>query len=573
MGSKQSNQDCYKGGRCELSQFGLKIKNYEAAVLKEYNKGIREYLSYTPAMFSNSLLSDYLKEIGLEVTKGETTRDIICLKFSFGTKSYEENKKKIEKKLKKETDLKQIEILTKTLEKIEENKDRYQRQSSEELRTEFYKDGVDIIHSNKKIHYRMLYRTPGKAKEGSVMFINEKLFKKAQNFMRMGIKLPKKNTPIVEIGAYSSLISSSIIDRIHIDPDEILVIKDVDSFVRTDVISIETDENKHCIAVPRKNYKLKNTMFDGQALIDSSIFPEWAEGYILLRHHFCKMAAFNTSIQDFFKDNLEDYENAYLTDYWGRKVRAKNIKLITTENATKFIKFNKSFDYWAEWVRKNGAMFGIIKTAHQSKIGELQRMSYQMVNALDITKMKEVTEESKRYIRQLKFNDDFFIQFLKDNQNFINDYEALAFLAEENPEFIKSDYFKERRLSIIRNYILRFKNGKLLQNGDNLVIVGNPYGMLMHSIGLDPQKDPCFTPEFACTQCYTERFEDGEHLAEFRSPFNSCNNLGYLHNVHHPLMKKYCHIGRQCIAVNMVGSEFQSRSNGSDQDLCLMGRF
>lgn len=545
-----------------MSKFGLKIKNYEAAVLTEYNKGLRDYLSYTNAMFSNSLLSDYLKEIGLEVTKADTTRDIVCLKFSFGTRSYEENKKKILKKIKKETSSEKIETLNRTLEKIELNKDKYEKKSSEDLRKEIYTNGIDIAYPNKTIHYRMLYRTPGKAKEGSVMFINEKLFKKAQNFMRMGIKLPKENTPIVEIGAYSSLISSSIIDRIHIDPDEILVLKDVDSFVTTNVISIETDENKQCIAVPRKNYKLKNTMFDGQALIDSSIFPEWAEGYILLRHHFCKMAAFNTSIQDFFKDNLEDYDHAYLTDYWGRKVRAKNIKLITTENATKFIKFKKSFDYWAEWVRKNDSMFGIVKTAHQSKIGDLQRMSYQMVNALDLSTMSQVVEPSKKYINKLRFDDEFFIQFLKDNRNFINDYEALAYLVEENPQFIKSEYFKERRLSIIRNYILRFKNGKLLQNGDNLVIVGNPYGMLMHAIGLDPETDPCFKPEFACAQCYTERFEDGEYLAEFRSPLNSRNNVGFLHNVYHPLMKKYCHIGRQCIAVNMVGSEFQSRSNG-----------
>ena len=38
-----------------------------------------------------------------------------------------------------------------------------------------------------------------------------------------------------------------------------------------------------------------------KALIDTSIFPEWGEGYILLRHHLCKMAAFHANIELFFQ--------------------------------------------------------------------------------------------------------------------------------------------------------------------------------------------------------------------------------------------------------------------------------
>ena len=46
----------------------------------------------------------------------------------------------------------------------------------------------------------------------------------------------------------------------------------LDAFFKTNIISIETDENKHCKAVPVDNYQVKNTLFDGQALIDTSIF-------------------------------------------------------------------------------------------------------------------------------------------------------------------------------------------------------------------------------------------------------------------------------------------------------------
>ena len=97
----------------------------------------------------------------------------------------------------------------------------------------------------------MLYRTPGKAKKGSCMFIRSGLYKKAHDFLWMGLKLPKKNAPIVEIGAYSSLVTSSIEGYVKVEPENILILKDVDSFFKTKVLSVELDENKHCKAVEK----------------------------------------------------------------------------------------------------------------------------------------------------------------------------------------------------------------------------------------------------------------------------------------------------------------------------------
>ncbi len=67
-------------------------------------------------------------------------------------------------------------------------------------------------------------------------------------------------------------------------------------------------------------------------------------------------------------------------------------------------------------------------------------------------------------------------------------------------------------------------------------------------------------------QCWTARFNDGEYLAEFRSPFNSRNNLGYLHNHYHEYFDRYFDFGKLIVAVNMIGTSFQDRNNGSDQD-------
>lgn len=555
---------------------GVRIKNIEASSLYENNLGVREAFRYTNAMMTNSLFLDYLLNNGLKIWKGTMTRDVIGIDFECGSRSFEEEIQHLEetKKYYEAQNLPtSVEKLDKLIETAKTNKDKFVKKSKEEIREIFYRDGVTVRYVTKKkngnikkveeIHYKMLFRSTGKAKKGSCVFIKDRLYNRAIDFLRMGIQLPYENAPIVEVSAYAPLVASSIIGRIKIDPENVLIIKDFDSFMTTDVVSIETNNNRHCIAKRIENYRLKNTLFDGQALIDSSIFPSWGNGYILLRQHFCKMAAFNTHIQQFFKDYFEEkYETAQVEDMFGNKHYAKDIKLITTDNAMKWLKFDVSYQQWCDRVKENGSNFGIVKTAHKSKLGEVQRMSYQMVNALDVDIMDNVMATSVEYIKLLKTNDDVFLDYLAKNVNFSNDYDVLVALVEQNRDFIRSEYFRQRRKAIISAYTLNFKSGHVNQNGDNLVIVGSPYAMLMASVGLDPEKDPTFKHEEGTIQCFTKRFDDGEYLAEFRSPFNAKENMGYLHNVWHPFLEDYFEIGEQCIAVNLVGTDFQDRNNG-----------
>ena len=580
-----------------MSDFGIKIKNIEASTLFEYNNGVRDHYEYKEALFTNSLFSDYLLENGLKVWNEESTRDIICLEFNFGSRSFDdemEHLKKISMKARLEykiaksygypTVIKKKRNKRRRLAMLHQeaikNKEKYQKYSKDDIRRIFYNDGVTVEYISRKkngdivktehINYKMLYRSTGKAKKGSCMFICDRLYKKAIKFLYMGIKIPKNNAPIVEISAYTPLISSAIVGKIKINPKNILILKDVDRTFKTNVISVETDENRHCVAKYLEDYTLKNTLFDGQALIDSSIFPEWGNGYILLRHHFCKMAAFNTNIQKFFKDYFgDDYLSATVEDMFGNIHYVKDIEVITTDNSMKWLKFNISYDYWCEKVYENNCMFGIVKTAHESKLGDVQRMSYQMVNSLDKDIMENVVKESVEYINKLKQDDDAFLEYLEKNKNFSNDYEVLIALCEQNRDFLRSSYFRRRKIDIIKVYVLNMKSGKLLQNAENLVIVGSPYAMLLYAAtgkSESVDEDDTFFVENGTIQCYTERFNSGEYLAFFRSPFNSKNNLTYMHNVYHKNLNKYFSLGRQCIAVNMIGTDFQDRNNGADQD-------
>ena len=212
-----------------VSEFGLKIKNIEAATLYEYNKGLRDHYEYKDAMFVNSLFKDFMCENGLKVWKLESTRDLICLEFNFGTRSFDDeiaHIRKIAKNARIEYkkaissgSKKLIEIQTNKKKKLAslynfavEHKTEYFSLSADEIRKEFYKNGVNVEYITRKksgeivkteiIHYKMLYRSPGKAKKGTCMFIRDKLYNKAIKYLRMGIKLQKYNIIYIQFIQY-----------------------------------------------------------------------------------------------------------------------------------------------------------------------------------------------------------------------------------------------------------------------------------------------------------------------------------------------------------------------------------
>lgn len=607
-----------------MSEFGIKIKNIKAGTLYEYNLGVRDRLDYTDAMFNNSLFSNYIINKGLSVYKGESTRDIVCLEFDFGSKSYEEKVQQIETLIEK-ADEKSLERLNEILNTVHENKDKFIKKSMEEIRDEYYQNGVSIdyvtrdkngvIKKTQTIHYKMLFRTPSKAKVGQSIFINEKYYKTAYEWLTMGLgnKMDKKKAKIVEMSAYAPLTTSTIVGNIHIPVENILILKDQDSyfqtmanivraeeyFVEKKVIDTEKTEinrqkalsqgkkpkrvfkkirvpTKKCV-VHKENVNLKNTLWDGMGLVETSIMPKYVNGMMLLRNHFFKMCGFRTNLQQFLKDwcleNNVDYETFEIEDMFGVKHLAKNIKVITTDNAIKWKKFTElmgdnPYKYWCDRIKADNSVFGIVKTDHKSKLGNVQQMSYQMVNSLPCSKdeIKELAQYSVEYVEKLKQDNDEFEKFLRLNANEINHYEMMADLYNQNKDFANSKWFRTEKRKIIFAYVEKLRKGKITVNADNLTMCGNPYALLLYTVSKDWTKDPCFEQEQGTIQCYTTRFNDGEYLCGIRSPQNSPNNICYLKNTYSKEMQKYFPFSENIVAVNCIGTDLQDRTNGSDFD-------
>lgn len=581
-------------------------------MLYDVNLGTRDYFTYTDAMLNNSLFSEFLKRNGLNVyrrkqdqefSKDESTRDIVCLDFDFGSRSYDEEFKRLNKLLDGDLSEDSRERIENAIKKVESRKDLYSEKKRGEIRDLFYNEGVDITYKTKNkdgslkkqqtIHYEMLFRTSAKAKLGQVIFINSKLYKKAYDWLTIGLgnRMQEDNAKIVEMSAYAPLTTSTIIGTIHIPVEDILILKDQDSFFETiaEVVRAEEyiDDNgnkkKKCV-VSRETTQVKNTIWDGMGLIECDEqylkLPEYINGMALMRNHLFKVCCVKTKVQKFFKnwcdENGYDYETHQVQDMFGNWRYLKDIKIITTNNAIKWLKFkelmgndlSEAYEYWCDRIRADGCVWGIVKTDHESKLGNFQQLSYQMVNTLPCSddEVRAIAKDSIDYVELIKSNNDEFESFLRKNANEINHYEMLADLYQHNNGFAESKWFREEKRKIISNYVHKLRKGKIFVEGDNLTVFGNPYALLLYSVGEDWQDDPTFQQEKGCIQCYTPRFSSNEYLAAFRNPHNSPNNVCYMHNVYSKYFEKYFDLSNNIMAVNCIGTDVQDRCNGEDFD-------
>ena len=530
----------------------------ENGIIKKY------YLTWRDAVINDSIFSHYMFHHGVRLMKKDHTLDFVIIKFDYSVLESADN--------------------------INDNKPAI---SPDKLREMYYRDGCEItwntydkktgeIVVSQTILYRMLYRTPGKAKDGSCIFIRDELLNKARKYLTMDLydKMPDTGAKIVEMSAYSTLITASAMDYIHIPMENILIVKDQKSATELPALAVRVDDEKHCCVKEYEKYKIENVLWDGMGLIDDSIFPEDMEGFIYCRSHFFKSCLFRGNIQQYFKDYYKtEYETATVTDMFGNVMKVSDVKVIVTDNSIKWLKFKeligktdlKAYRSYKKFMQKDGEQFAIVKTAHKSKYGKLQRSSYQMNNSLPTTDqevLQRIAQPSIDYYNTMIKSTDAFVDHLRMNKSVYSIDRILVALYEHNTDIQYTSFFKDRKSDILSKFKRkRLMLGKLLQEGDNLTICGNPISLLMMATGQDYLNEGCFTSRGDGIECYTKRFADGECLAGFRSPHNSPNNIVHLINRYSkPIQRYFPKLGDNIIIINGIGSDVQARLNGQDLD-------
>lgn len=292
--------------------------------------------------------------------------------------------------------------------------------SRKKLRQMAYKDGVTI----NGVRYVNYQRTSSKARVGNDLFIREDYFEEMDGWQNLDIPFRKmvrsqdKNNPnpfeevdIVSTRSYQSLIASSIIGELDIDPYSILLIDDVSGQATMDCNVVKpfpsSNDKGTELKVVREPYTQKTDLWDGQSLLDSSVFKKGKYatkekdgtikkdnsyenyGFILLRNHFFKTAVFNTNLQEYYKKRFKGVENPIIKDTFGNPFEPKKVLMVTTRNSVKIFKFA---DIICEY------MIDDDKKAHLKELEEPLKEKYE-----ELRIAKQAVTTAKRKIADSRF--------------------------------------------------------------------------------------------------------------------------------------------------------------------------
>ncbi len=448
-----------------------------------------------------------------------------------------------------------------------------------ELRKLLYTNGFKLTFERKgkkseTIEYVRFIRSAGQARQGQCLFIIKKLYKPMMDWLLLGMKFRKDvYMDLAGIEAYISLVFSSIIDTLEIKPENILLIDDYEShFITKGMVTTNkiVDGTMRLVTEP-KDFKQSNSIWDGQSLMDVSMFEDKYsdKGMLLLRNRMFKSACFNTNIQKFFKDNniTEVSQLKGIT----RATKVEDIKLITTPSSIKYLKYG-SFD---EFLDKLESEFGIVKYDKPTHYfgGSMVQTHYQLINTLEFTPelMEEFLQPSIDYMINLKTDTNFLKEHLKISEN--SDIKLTGEETKDDfifkmlsicPRFDETKMFKVFRMNLVKSYCKNIKRGHVLVNGNYSTLFGNAYEMLQESCGL-------FKGEgiLEIDEVYNKNFSYEEETVNSRSPHVANGNVWISKNCTKEkaeIFDRYFNLSKQIVIINSMNNNVLETLSGADCD-------
>ena len=463
-----------------------------------------------------------------------------------------------------------------------------------ELRKLFYRDGFDFEGK----HYVRYKRSSGSSREGKCLFIEERLSKDMSAWSKCGLKAEDKyDENLVSYEAYQSLSLSSIEKIIHLDPHNILVVEDYDSIFE-DENSVGVDiVNRELTIVKDKRIKISNSIWDGEGLLDESVFNEYGyekKGMVLLRNRFFKCCAFNTKLQQFLNEMQEKGVIKDVSDLNGytEAKDIKDIKLIITYSSLKYIKLSskKTEEKIQMWMENISDCFGVVKTdkpTHEFE-GEMVDTSYQFLNTIGMNK-EETYQLVKPYLdyRSLIRNDsDMFLFYTRNhkqtesrkNKSNVSiekgyerylDYRDMSFTVSQklmhyNKSFERTKLYGTYVSKLMAHFRQEAYIGRILLSGTNATLFGNGYELLLNVVHKFDKDNP--TSLLASREICCKHFNDGETVVGARSPHITMGNLYLATNRYYEEIDRYFNLSDEIVVVNAINENLQQKLNGADYD-------
>jgi hypothetical protein len=490
------------------------------------------------------------------------------------------------------------------------------------LRNWLYENGF-YVNGKKYVRYK---RSAGSSRLGKCLFVDECLYPDLHVFDECGL-LIEEDKEIKDLAAHESYIaltSSSIIDTINIKKENILLIDKFESIFNDKCVRV-WDNDIGELEAEISDVEIKNSIWDGQSLIDSSLMGKYADkGMILLRNRWFKSCAFNTKLQHFFAEN--NITDVSQLNGFTLAEKIEDVLMITTPDSLKYLKFGSA----ANWFEDYREQFGVVKYEKPSHYfdGNLIQMSYQMLNPLqaDRKQIEEFLQPTVKFMEQLRDSPlavKYFINFadeplteenleqsedIEDSDNFedlgdsedseifenqdviediknvenskidsgekISNRNDLIFrLLDVNCDFHKSRMYREFRNDLLRSFVKKVKRGNVLVQGTYATVCSNPIEMLYHSI-LDKDSDNRQSKFDAIEHrslmgignIYCKKFKFDKALYAARNPFICNGNYWLPVNKDNALINEYMNPTDEIVFINSINENVLQRNNGMDMD-------
>ena len=483
---------------------------------------------------------------------------------------------------------------------------RYTTTKPSTLRSKLYKEGFYV---NKK-HYVRYKRSSGAAKSGSCLFIDDKVSKTMDRWSRMGLDEEGKCfDQLTSFEAYKSLSLSSLVKLFSLNPYNILFVKDLEvTLKKQDVIKVYLPEDSDYLVANDDVCDITNSIFDGEGLMDVSVFErikKKSKGMALLRNRYFKCCAFNTNLQQWFKDNditdVSELEGITFAN------KVDDIVLVASESCLKYLKLcetkdkRKAIRKWCDEVVNSSDKFGIVKYDKPTRFfnGEMVETTYQLLNTINLknTDFRRILANYSDYIadiKNIKDKPECIRYYLEGEFDEVNEedgseddsedttideiardvlkYSSDTFKNKVCLDLIKidervkeTDVFKQRVYrNILESFSVKLFNGRLLVNGTYATLFGNPYEYLLYIIKkLDTQHPKSLLRN---GEIYSPFFPDGVKLLGSRAPHTTMGNILISTNKHLSEVDKYFNLTKQIVVVDAINNNIQHRLSGCDYD-------
>jgi len=435
-----------------------------------------------------------------------------------------------------------------------------------DIREDLYTNGF-ICDGIKYVRFK---RSAGSSRVGKCLFIDEKLYYRMHKWEMCGIKVKNgQNIDLASLEPYIALTLSSIIDTIQIYPENILVVDDYKSVFKDKVVATRLVDNR-LVSKPEV-VEISNSIWDGQSLMDKSLFGSDYEKYgmLLLRARFFKSCCFNANIQQWFKDNgITKIEQ--LNGYT-RATKVEDVKLITTPSSIKYLKFG-TMEQWFDIME---SVFGVVKHEKPTHFfeGRMVQTHYQLLNTLQMTpeEVSDFVEPSLNYLRNIK-NDPAFLRhqigykYCLPDDSFYNNAitsknDVVYKMLSINDKFCSTKIYKQFRDDLIKSSIKNLRCGHVLVHGNYSTICGNPIEMLKQSIG-------AFDGNTIIEKntVHSINFDNNVDILGSRSPHVTIGNILVTKNILHEEITKYMNSTREIVYVNSIEDNLLERLSGADFD-------